>query len=243
MSSSPYLTALFRFSLLALLIPNLACFKPKAVRPMPLDIRGDAAQAERLWMFLPGRFDRVGDWTEKGFLVTAQEKQTLAAKSLWVGTDAHIGYYLNGSVAKQLNEDVLTRFPDQPVTVVGISMGGMGALWLARSFPERIDQIVLFAPYLGGRKVIERVIEGDLDDRPDDSNRIKALLANWRFLLSQPDADIHILAGDRDRLSPLLDVARERLAHLHYHEIPGGHDWETWNQLWRDWLTALEDVP
>src|SRR5947199_5637532 len=76
-----------------------------------------------------------------------------------VAVDAHLNYYLKGMIVDRLREDVIApaRQHYDRIWLVGISIGGTGALLYASQHPEDLAGVVLFAPYLGEDKVIDEV--------------------------------------------------------------------------------------
>ncbi|MCA9685587.1 MAG: alpha/beta hydrolase, partial [Myxococcales bacterium] len=112
--------------------------------------------ASTLVIMLPGAGDRVGTYDEHGF-VELMHQSGMAVDILEV--DAHYGYYRSRTLLERMEQDVLApnRGRYQEIWVVGISMGGIGALLTAWTFPEDIDGLILMAPYLGRRKTLRAI--------------------------------------------------------------------------------------
>src|SRR5579862_1684929 len=121
--------------------------------PKPMRVYRRAAEPGRttrcLVVFLPGIGDSERDFVDHGFL------DAFSARSLpidAVAANATFGYYANRTVITRLREDVLQPARAagyREIWLVGISMGGMGALLLAKSGEPDIAGAVLLAPYLG----------------------------------------------------------------------------------------------
>ena len=102
-----------------------------------------------LVVFLPGRGDRAEDFEERGFLAAAREAG-LDADVLAV--DAHLAYYYKRVIMDRLWEDVVLPARARGyrrLFVVGISLGGLGALSLAQEHPDAVAGTFVLAPYLG----------------------------------------------------------------------------------------------
>lgn len=113
-----------------------------------LEYSGVRAQ-ERLIVFLPGIGDLAADFAARGFIGPIAQSG-LAADA--VAVDAHYGYYARRSVIDRLAHDVVLPARKRgywEIWLVGISMGGLGALSYATQHPEHLDRVVLLAPDLG----------------------------------------------------------------------------------------------
>lgn len=212
---------------------------PTVVRPAV-----DAGHPTRcVIVFFPGFGDGERVFVEHGFI------DALAARRLRVDTvsaGATFGYYANRSLLVRLREDVwrpLREKEYKEIWLVGISMGGLGAVLLARDQDPRVAGFVLFAPYLGDDGVLREINEaGGLTlwqpgPAPRDDDR-----EVWRYLKTvteRPDRSpaIYLGAGDDD---PHRTVAPHPLAEVlpvnHLFHVAGGHDWGPWSVLWADFL-------
>jgi enterochelin esterase-like enzyme len=124
----------------------------------------------------------------------------------------------------------------------GISLGGYVALCCAERYPQEIDGLCLFAPYLGSHIVTDEIAraEGVHAWRPgeiaadDEERRI------WRFIqtLGAGALPIHLGLGGEDRFAPRHRLMAAALAPGSVDIVPGGHDWPTWYRLWENFLDA-----
>lgn len=229
-----------------------ACgFLPReAVVPMPtqFDKTSCAASADTLLVLLPGRGMLPAEFAGEGF-IDAVRSNRLAVDVL--RADAHIAYYEQQLIVRQLREDVIA--PAQArgyrkIWLVGISLGGAGALAYANEYPADITGIVALAPYLGEQNVIDDVASaGGLKGwvPPTMTDDIGRKL--WRSL--KPHAAerdppgrpvLYLGYGLDDRLGPGHRQLGAALPTDRVFTAAGGHDWPAWKQLWATMLPRLQ---
>lgn len=203
--------------------------------PMPLAVYGDPSQARQVVVLLPGIRDRGEDFADAGFIRDAQSHIDSGRLAL-IAVDAHVGYYRERTVTERLVEDILHRWPDRQFIFAGISLGGFGSLTVARRHPERIESLLLLAPFLGEKPFLQRLERGSPDAQPDDDALAQELVGIWQFLLS-PQAPPYVLAyGNDDSFQPFYQHLSGQRPELTPLRIEGGHDWDTWRALWQRWL-------
>jgi pimeloyl-ACP methyl ester carboxylesterase len=111
----------------------------------------DNERSDTLLVFLPGAYLKPDEFEREGFISAVRERH-LAADSLLV--DADVSYYYDQTLSERLHADVIE--PQRAkgyksIWLVGISIGGFGALVHELSRPGSVDGIVALAPYLGRR--------------------------------------------------------------------------------------------
>lgn len=203
------------------------------------------ATVTRQVVLLPGFMDDETLFRTHGFPDTATRHREFTAGWLWTALDAHVGYYRTGGMPERFQQEIVAAHPDVPVTLFGASFGGFGALYLARNFPDQCDQLVLAAPYLGGRGLLKRLIDQGPDNVIPKNRREAEVIANWRFLLAAERSgtpDVTILIGERDRLMPAVQLLRTQAPTLKVQTAPGGHKWIVWRVLFADWLAAQAEA-
>ena len=196
-----------------------------------------------LLVMLPGATHVPEDLIQHGF-VQALRGRRLPVDAMLV--DAHADYYLERSIGARLAKDVMLPARDahyRQIWLMGISLGGMGALICARDHPAEIDGLILLAPYLANRGTIaELVRRGGLDAwqsgviNPEDDEQ--TLLAWLKMHCSGPPAlpAIHLGYGTADRFAAASEMLAQRLPSECVAATQGGHDWKTWAHLWEHFL-------
>ncbi|MGB7542969.1 MAG: alpha/beta hydrolase, partial [Burkholderiales bacterium] len=102
-----------------------------------------------LLVMLPGATDRPEDFVEQGFI---QAVRASGASVDVAAVDAHMDYYIEHSVVERLEADVIAPARAKGYTrtwLMGISLGGMGALAYARGHAKEVEGVILLAPFLG----------------------------------------------------------------------------------------------
>ena len=196
-----------------------------------------------LLVMLPGAASRPQDLVDHGFVRALRERRLPVDVAI---VDAHLGLYLDHSLSVRLTLDVIapTRSDARRrLWLLGISLGGMGALIHVREHPLDVEGVILLAPFLGSRGTIAEVVRaGGLDEwrldsiTADDDER--ALLA-WLGTYSADDRsrpEIHLGYGVRDRYAAASKMLAARLPPERVVTIDGEHEWSTWIALWQRML-------
>lgn len=232
---------------LLVLVAACSYLPRKAEIPMPvLELTAGSGPPAPVVVFLPGRFDRPERFRDEGFAALLEEYQPGATA---LAADAHLRYYLQGSLVDRLHDDVIQPARERTgsrVHLVGISMGGLGALVYAQAHPEDVAGVVVLAPYLGEDEVIDEITAtGGLaawrpppDPDPDDFQRD---IWTWLQGYTDPEADRPRLIlgwGTGDDLAPASRVLAEALPVDRVFTTPGGHDWPEWRRLWTEILAS-----
>ncbi|MCB9506560.1 MAG: alpha/beta fold hydrolase [Myxococcales bacterium] len=206
------------------------------------DVARRSSTPTRLVVLLPGLGDSPEDFVSHGF-VEALEAADPAATV--IAADAHFGYYREGTVVDRLHADVIEPALAQGVErvdLIGISMGGFGALAYAQAHPEHIGSVWLIAPYLGSRAVVSEVRDaGGLaawnpgappdppQSREDMTRRIWVWLSGYAHGADPPD--IRLAIGTEDRGLAAATLLGSALPDDAFMTAPGPHDWVTWEPL------------
>ena len=220
---------------------------------------GEANDPRLLFVFLHGNGDRNSVFEKEGFV----EAVRAHGRSIdMVSVDAHVGYYMNGTILARLKEDVIDPARTngyERIWLVGNSLGGFGALSYAQKYPGEITGVVLLGPFLGERAIISEIRHaggllrwepGDvlLKTREDAEKHIwiwfkehdqKGLL--WSGHKNRPKRqgdipEIYLGYGTKDRFTYAQDFLASLLPAEQVIAIDGGHDWPTWKKLWNQFL-------
>jgi pimeloyl-ACP methyl ester carboxylesterase len=226
--------------LLGMVLCLSACAK-ELVTPIPTATYPGASEPARtLVVMLPGAGDRVGDFDEHGF-IAAMRDSGMNVDMLEV--DAHWGYYKSRTLLDRMEQDVLAPNRDkyEEIWLVGISLGGFGAVLTARAYPDDIDGIILLAPYLGPRRTVVAINQAGGLERwqpPAEVDDARWDVENWRMLKNACAVEgtgkpaVYLMYGEDDfgvRAHSLLAAA---LPSSRVRTIEGGHAWTVWEKLW-----------
>ena len=220
---------------------------------------GEVKDRRLLFVFLHGNGDRISVFEKEGF-VEAARAHGLSFEMISV--DAHVGYYMNGTILTRLKEDVIDPARTkgyERIWLVGNSLGGFGAITYAQKYPSDIAGVVLLGPYLGDRPIISEIRHaggllqwepGDviLKTREDDEKHIWIWLkehskqgplypGDKKRLKGQGEIpEIYLGYGKKDRFTYAQDFLASLLPAEQVLAIDGGHDWSTWKKLWNQFL-------
>jgi S-formylglutathione hydrolase FrmB len=190
----------------------------------------------------------------RGPLVNAMHNGTLRPSVLVMPTVGNNSWWIDGAVdaaasafLEEMMPNVEARLPF-PVSrarraLVGVSMGGFGALHLALLQPQRFCAAALISPTVydplpppdsAARRTPQFVREGKFDEQRWQAANYPARLAAYR-LASQKVA-FWISTGDRDQ-PDMLRAATQLFARLHALQpdrtelrlMPGAHSWATFD--------------
>jgi len=135
-----------------------ALFHPAKIPMETREYRSQADAAERtMLVMLPGRLNSADRFMAEGFVELVRSGGFAIDV---VAAEAHIGYYYNQTIVKRLREDVIMPARSRGyrnIWILGISMGGMGAIWYDRSHPGDLDGLILLAPYLGDKPIVDEI--------------------------------------------------------------------------------------
>lgn len=238
--------------LLGLGLLLMGCYpKGDSSAPIPSLLQSSTlAEADTLVVVLPGRADDV-DALRRSDIANA-------VQSAWPGADVQLtglalGYYMAGNATQRLHEEIMVparAHGYRHVWLLGASLGGMGALLYDRAYPEGADGLVLMAPYLGEKQLLQEIERaggaggwqpGPVPDALDADNFQHEL---WRYLktwASDPTRakTVWLAYGDRDRLRTAMPLLTPLLPSGHVFVRDGGHAWSTWTPAAVDILAGI----
>ena len=203
-------------------------------------IRAPQPSAPRtLVIVLPGRHDEGRGENERGMARAIQEAWPSADVLL---ASATFAYYRDGRLVQRLHEDIVApaqRDGYRRIWLAGASMGGMGAMLYARAHPDTLAGVVLFAPFLGDKALLEEIRSaggvqrwqpGPLPPQVDSTNYQRQV---WKFIREQPAlaGRVWLACGSDDYLLSGARLLATTLPDGRFVEMPGGHDWRTWSRI------------
>ena len=193
-----------------------------------------------LVVFLPGRGDRAEDFEERGFLAAAR-KAGLEADVLAV--DAHLAYYYQRVITDRLWQDVVLPARARGyrrVFVVGISLGGLGAITLAQEHLDAVAGLLVLAPYLGEPELAREIEAAGGLARWNGVASERAFRGVWGFLrgyaAGEPRPALWLGYGESDRYAYGHRLLAAALPKERVLVTTGGHDWKAWDRLWSEFL-------
>ncbi|MCB9597674.1 MAG: alpha/beta fold hydrolase [Sandaracinaceae bacterium] len=219
-------------------------------RPMQaLEVRMDPSTRRTcLLVFMPGMLNLPDAYLEHGFIADAV---AASRRCDVVSVDAHFGYYRDRTLARQVGRDILLVAEERGYTdiwIVGSSLGGMGALMVARENPEHIDGVVLFGPFFGDDALVRTIADaGGLEawdggeGDPSVFEPDPAALWSWlRGYATHPERmpALYVGVGADDGMRTGVELLTALLPETHHGLAPGGHAWDTWRVLWRRLLVS-----
>jgi pimeloyl-ACP methyl ester carboxylesterase len=205
--------------------------------------RTPGTRSDTLVVLLPGRGDSADRFASEHLI---DDARALGLSADIVAVDAGLSYYMYQTIAERVWTDVLAPARAQGyehVWLLGISMGGLGALATARQHEDAIDGILLIAPFAGDDRVIDTIEkDGGLASwKGEDLDGPYTQLWTWLqgYAHGRTTPRLYLGFGTGDRLHRTHKIIAASLPANQVDEIAGDHDWPTWRALWRDLLPRV----
>lgn len=225
-------------------------FARSPIRPVPaLYFQHDAAARARcLVVFLPGLMD--GPETIRDRELPRALARTGSPCDA-VAVDATYRYYFGAHVDEVVYDDVLVpaaaRGYDE-IWLVGISLGGLGAVLTARAHPRIVDGVVLLSPFLGLDGVLDEIegAGGLAEWRPphplpplEDATFTVLAWAWLRGLDTDPGSmpEIYVGWAEGERVERGAQLLAAALPDGHTLHVEGRHGWDAWTPLFTELAT------
>lgn len=205
-------------------------------------------RSDTLLVFLPGAFLKPEEFEREGF-VSAVRDRDLAADALLV--DADVSYYYDQTFIERLHNDVIQpqrALGYASIWLVGISIGGFGALIHELAKPGTVDGIVALAPYLGRRPIGAEIHKAgglrawQAPEGPPPDEEVDRKLWPWLQQYAKRASGLpplYLGFGLSDRFAANHRLLADALPADRVFTTEGGHDWPQWSQLWRKMLDVL----
>lgn len=204
--------------------------------------------ADILLIMLPGVGIAAGDFAEQG-MIAAVRAQAPPIDIIVAQPDT--GLYLEHGVTGALHEQLVRPALARGVTrlwLLGISLGGMGALLYASTYPQHVEGVLLIAPFLGTRGTVAELVRAGGLGRwsAQNSNATLPEQTLLRWLQAHPPQQapaLYLGYARQDRFAPAHRLLAERLPARRVAVAPGGHDWPSWRALWHQLLALAPFAP
>jgi len=213
-------------------VPGLrACLRYPAAQP---------SEERILLIMLPGAGIEAADFAAQGLVAMAQrEMPALDVIAVW----PELELYLEGSVAPVLQEAVIApalASGIRRIWLLGLSLGGMGALLHASAYPHVVEGLVLLAPFIGTHGTVAEIAVAGSFDRwsavesgatPPERQLLVWLQGQLRSGADSPR--LFLGHGVDDRFAVGHRLLAAQLPASQVVMVDGGHDWATWTAAWR----------
>jgi pimeloyl-ACP methyl ester carboxylesterase len=197
-------------------------------------------EARVLLVMLPGVGIEAADFAAHGLVTMA--RQGMPALDV-IALRPELDLYLDGGIGQILHDTVIApalASGIRRIWLLGLSLGGMGALLYASAYPEVVEGLVLLAPFIGTQgTVAELTAAGSLDGWTADGSAVTAperrLLVWLQGHLRQGAQTPRLFLGygGRDRFAAGHRLLAARLPPSQVVMVDGGHDWAAWTEAWR----------
>jgi pimeloyl-ACP methyl ester carboxylesterase len=195
-----------------------------------------------LLLMLPGAKNTPQQMVESGFILALRARK-LPVDVLALDANADL-YLQNTSIEGVLHHtlDEVRARGYRRIWLLGISLGGTGAMICATQRTSEIEGMFLLAPFLGTRGIIAEVSAagglghwqaGDIGSRDHERTLLERIQRN---LAAERFPAIYLGYGSEDRYRGASIMLSEHLPQRYVTVIPGEHDWRTWISLWRNLL-------
>ena len=195
--------------------------------------------SDSLIVMLPGSGDKPADFVSNGFIKAIQDSGIRADV---ISVDAHLGYYFKRNLLPRLHEDVIIPAIQKgykKIWLLGISIGGLGAMMYAKHYPDNITGLVVLSPFLGYPLIINEISHaGGLSrwspTEPIDKDDYQHDL--WKWLKGYTRAEenhprLVIGYGKEDEFAAGAALLAEVLPKDQVYIVQGRHDWGTWGRI------------
>jgi len=144
--------------------------------------------------------------------------------------------YVLGDIEHDLHRDIaLTYGPRKRRVWLGISAGALVTFGHARRYPDEVDHIIAYAPYLGPKKIIDEIeADGGLaswtaNEPIENIERVWQWLRGYAEGAARPRLDL--IWGRDDPSRRAQELLAAVLPEDRTHTGPGEHGWDTFMSL------------
>jgi pimeloyl-ACP methyl ester carboxylesterase len=236
-------TELMKAILIALALLGVAgCFTiGDAGKPIAFEtIAAPSPAAERTAVIvLPGFGSDASEMKDRGVAKAIHEVWPEADVIL---ASATFDYYRKGKLVERLHDEIVgptAKAGYQRIWLAGASLGGMGALLYEQQHPGAVTGIVLFAPFVGDRSLLQEISKAggprawDPGELPAEVNADNYQRQVWKMVKGWAEEPqrvrrVWLACGVEDRLMSGARLLASALPEDRFIELPGGHTWAAW---------------
>lgn len=189
---------------------------------------------------LTGSYSQPEDFVREGF-PEAVRSEGIAAEI--VMAEVRAAWFADGSIVERIHEHVVRPARARGhhrIWLAGISLGALASLSYAARHEAGIEGVLLLSPYPATREVLREMQEaGGLGRwKPVIPPQGDLEREAWMFLADRPDGgpQVHCYFASGDRFAEGQRLMAGALDPDCVRELPGGHDWAAWRQLWGEFL-------
>lgn len=199
-----------------------------------------------LLVMLPGVGIEASEFADRGMVAAVHERDLPVDV---IATRPALDLYLDGAIDGVLHRSVIAPALAQGykrLWLLGISLGGMGALLYTSAHAAHVEGLVLLAPFLGTQGTVAELTEmGGMASRSvlGSATAPEQRMLDWvrDFLAQRPSRPtLYLGYGRHDRFAQGHRLLAEQLPKERVVTTDGGHDWDTWLALWQ---RVLDVVP
>lgn len=197
-----------------------------------------------LLVFLHGRANDADSTTREAFFEALEDMGVRAPAVVlpYGGFDSFWHDRKDGDWGRYVVDEVIPRAleksgadPDR-VAIGGISMGGFGALDIARLNPDRFCAVGAHSPAILPKRR-HRALNAFDDPGDYERHDLVEAAASGRFLVD----DVWIDIGYEDVFAPTTGALAKALGEK-VHAYPGAHDWDYWDAHWDEYFRFYADT-
>lgn len=233
------MNSLVIFSFILIISTISGCSTNAPFKPLYYDIEESRSQ-KNLIVFLHGRRGNHENFAVKGYVDAVKDSKLPYDM---IAPNAHYGYYIGETLVERLKVDIINPARAkgyEEIWLVGVSMGGLGALIYSRFYPEDVQGVFFISPFLGYDKIINEIeSQGGVHQwepgeyNPDDDWQRMI----WHWLKQYPKEQkqkpvIYLGYGTEDRYVEAQRLLGDILPYNKVITTSGGHTQETMKQLW-----------
>ncbi|MGB0495814.1 MAG: alpha/beta hydrolase-fold protein [Kangiellaceae bacterium] len=230
-----------KFTIYCLALVLCGCYsqRPTTVPITNIKYASATNQTAHLVIFLIGIGDNISAFERAGFF-----KRKAKFKFDSIVVDSHFGFYKNHSISTRIFEDILksSRSKYKKITLLGISLGGYGAIKTASDYPTYVDNIILVAPFLGSQGIAKMQARHQSYEtwRPTENTELGYFEDSWNLLyklLKIEKIPLTLAYGKEDKFAMQSNQLAKYLNQENVVKVKGKHNWQTWLKIWTKLLT------